>query len=129
MSIVNLASSALLAAESKFSGDAPSGLQSGFSRSGSGNRRFRTALRARARSGVMLKKRCSGLLSRRYPVRTLAMSCANVQFGTLLPFGCELGAIILREEAVATQQLRKAAGFDDSSPIENDDPIAVPYGR
>jgi len=86
-------------------------------------------LLARARCGAMLKKRCSGLLSRRYHARMLAMSCANVQFSILLPFGCELGAIILREEAVATQQLRKAAGFDDSSPIKNDDLIAVPYGR
>ena len=78
---------------------------------------------------MMCKKRCFGLLSRRYPARMLAVSCANAQFGILLPFGCELGAIILREEAVATQQIRQAAGFDDSSPIENNDPIAVLYGR
>jgi hypothetical protein len=130
MSIVNLACSAMLAAARTFSGEAPRGLQSGISRTGGGHRRFRTAAgRSGARFGLMFKKRCSGLLSRRYSARMLARSCANVQFGVLLPFGSELGAIILREEALATQQFRNAAGFDDSSPIENDDSIAALYGR
>src|SRR5215469_3965621 len=120
----------MLAAARKFSGEAPRGLQMGFSRTDDGDQRFRTtAGRSGARSGLMFKKRCSDLPSRRYPVRMLAMLCADVQFGILPPFGCELGAIILREEAVATQQFRNAAGFDDSSPIKNDDSIAALYGR
>jgi len=128
MSIVNLACSAMLAAAPQILRRSAPWLHSAsvveVAATGVSEPRL-----AGTRSGVMFKKRCCGLLSRRYPARMLAVSCANVQFGVLLPFGYELGAIILREEAVATQQFRKATGFDDSSPIENDDPIAVLHGR